>query len=300
MMSVVLLLGLAAGGTDLDELAGRCRFTWTADPATGRQTIVAGNATVVVAPGLQIALVNGATTPLSMPVAVEGGRLKLPPELAGVIERNASAAPPPKEVKPPPPPKLKLPACIVAIDAGHGGIHTGAKGSTGLMEKDINLSVARELRDILEGWGVKVVMTRTEDRHFSSEVDDDLDERVRIVNRARPDVFLSIHTNYVPSSDTRGIEVWVPKDAGESRNRDSRDLASLCRRELRGVWGSEDRGTKDNRNLRVLKDTSCPAALVELEFISNDTVERQLSSAAVRRRLAEALADALRKWILKR
>jgi N-acetylmuramoyl-L-alanine amidase len=164
------------------------------------------------------------------------------------------------------------------------------------MEKDINLGVALNLQRILESWGARVVMTRTSDGHFNREVDDDLDARVQIVNTAKPDLFLSIHTNYVANAGPRGYEVWVPRCGGQ-RNAQSRDLADLLRQELGDVWGkSQDRGTKDDHNLRVLKGTHCPAALVELEFVSNPGVERQLGNPERQRELATAIAEAAVNW----
>jgi N-acetylmuramoyl-L-alanine amidase len=175
-------------------------------------------------------------------------------------------------------------------------MHTGGKGNNGLLEKDINLAVALNLRDLLQSWGAQVVMTRQNDRHFDAQVDDDLDARVHIVNGAKPDLFLSIHTNYVPTAGPRGFEVWVPRCSG-TRDRSSRALADLLRDELGGVWGAnEDRGTKDEHNLRVLKGTHCPAALVELEFVSNPGVERMLGNPAKQRDLARAIGEATRKW----
>jgi N-acetylmuramoyl-L-alanine amidase len=185
---------------------------------------------------------------------------------------------------------------VIAIDPGHGGIHTGGKGNNGLMEKDINLGVALNLRDLLQSWGAQVVMTRQNDRHFDTQVDEDLDARVHIVNSAQPHLFLSIHTNYVPTPGPRGFEVWVPRCTG-ARDRDSRALAELLRDQLGGVWGAnEDRGTKDEHNLRVLKGTHCPAALVELEFVSNPGVERLLGQPGKQHDLAAAIGTAVRKW----
>ena len=189
-----------------------------------------------------------------------------------------------------------LAGTTIAIDPGHGGMHTGGKGNNGLLEKDINLGVALNLRDLLQSLGAQVVMTRQTDRHFDAQVDDDLDARVHIVNTAHPDLFLSIHTNYVPTPGVRGFEVWVPRCTG-ARDRDSRALADLLRDQLGGVWGpNEDRGTKDEHNLRVLKGTHCPAALVELEFVSNPGVERMLGQPGKQHDLASAIAAAVRRW----
>jgi len=301
-----------SGITDLDDLAKTRDLQWSCEAATGRHTIRAGATTIVFMPGFQSALVNGSPFVLSMPVTLDGGRVKLPPELARMIDqapfRRARGsfvsplpkAPPPEEPVAKARPSNVLGGAVIAIDPGHGGMHTGGKGNTGLMEKDINLKVALNLQDILQSWGARVVMTRTTDRHFDPQVDDDLDARVQIVNNARPSLFLSIHTNYVPQAGPRGFEVWVPRCNGP-RDRDSRDLADLLRGGLGGVWGAgADRGTKDEHNLRVLKGTHCTAALVELEFVSNPGVERLLGQAAKQRELASAIAEAARDWFARR
>jgi N-acetylmuramoyl-L-alanine amidase len=302
-MSFLVLAGIA----DLEELAKRHEIQWSCEAATGRHTVRCGLTTIVFAPGMQSALINGSPVPLAMPVTVESGRIKLPPELARVVEAAPLRVAPGSLVKAPAvkpvaptekenPNSRILAGVKIAIDPGHGGMHTGGKGNNGLMEKDINLGVALNLQKILESWGARVVMTRTQDGQFHHQVDDDLDARVQIVNAAKPDLFLSIHTNYVANAGPRGFEVWVPRCNGQ-RNQQSRDLADLLRKELGDVWGSsQDRGTKDDHNLRVLKGTSCPAALVELEFVSNPAVERQLGQPAKQRELATAIAEAAYNW----
>jgi len=302
---------LLSGIADLEDLARNRDVQWTCEASTGRHTLRAGRTSIIFLPGLSSALVNNAPFALSSPVSVESGRIKLPPELARMVEmapprRSAalaktlpSSAPlaPVKDAEPSPRAGTLLAGTVIAIDPGHGGMHTGGKGNNGLLEKDINLGVALHLQEYLQSWGAQVVMTRQNDRHFDPNVDDDLDARVRIVNARNPDLFLSIHTNYVPASGPRGFEVWVPRCSG-ARDRNSRALATFLRDELGGVWGAdEDRGTKDEHNLRVLKGTHCPAALIELEFVSNPGVERMLGQPGKQRELARAIAEAARKWL---
>lgn len=306
MVVFAFCLLLRTGIADLDELSRRYEIKWTSEAATGRHTIRSGSHTLVFVPGFGSAVVNGMLVPLTMPVTVESGRIKLPPELARYIETAPPRRPstitnlPSKPVPPPAEPKRNtvLAGVKIAIDAGHGGIHTGGKGRY-LLEKDINLAVSLELQKILESWGARVVMTRVRDMNFDRQVDDDLDARVDLVNAAKPDLFLSIHTNFVANPGPRGFEVWVPRCSGQ-RNLQSRHLAQLVRDELGEVWGgNEDRGTKDDHNLRVLKGTHCPAALVELEFISNPAVERQLGQPVRQQELAGAVAAAARAWVMQ-
>lgn len=304
---------LLSGYGDLEDLARSRDVSWSCEAATGRHTLRAGTSTIVFMPGFPSALVNNAPFPLSSPVTVDGGRIKLPPELTRIVEmsgprrsitivssvsKGAATPPPIREPEPKPRAGTMMAGLVIAIDPGHGGVHTGGKGVSS-EEKDINLAVSLQLERILSAWGAQVVMTRRNDRQFSKEVDDDLDARVAIVNGCKPDLFLSVHTNYATNAGPRGYEVWVPRCSGR-RDTESRNLAELIRGEMATVWNSPDRGTKDEHNLRVLKGTHCPAALVELEFISNPAAERQLGQTEKQREMAAAIAEAARKWFGRR
>lgn len=93
----------------------------------------------------------------------------------------------------------------VVIDAGHGGKDPGARGSK-INEKVINLSVALKLGNLITAnhGDVKVVYTRKTDCFI------ELDERANIANRAKADLFISIHTNAVKKgSSVRGAETFT-------------------------------------------------------------------------------------------
>lgn len=81
---------------------------------------------------------------------------------------------------------------ILVVDPGHGGNDAGAVDN-GQKEKDINLAVGRELRDILskQGKDIKVVMTRDDDSYLT------LQQRAQKANQAKGNLFVSIHTNSV-------------------------------------------------------------------------------------------------------
>ncbi len=76
----------------------------------------------------------------------------------------------------------------VVIDPGHGGHDSGTRNRIS-READINLSVAKKLRDRLKGMGYQVVMTRDTDNFIT------LQDRVRIANRHSNAIFISIHFN---------------------------------------------------------------------------------------------------------
>src|SRR3989339_1489611 len=93
----------------------------------------------------------------------------------------------------------KLAGKRIVLDPGHGGKFSGAVGSAGLKEKDINLTVTYHLKKLLEREGAIVFLTRDTDRDFLTErtehVREDLRNRMALVDSLHPDFFLSIHHN---------------------------------------------------------------------------------------------------------
>jgi len=90
----------------------------------------------------------------------------------------------------------------IILDPGHGGKDPGAMAH-GMKEKDIVLTVAKHLRDILrEQYGYDVVMTRTKDVFLP------LEERTALANTSKADLFVSIHVNAHPDKNVRGIETF--------------------------------------------------------------------------------------------
>lgn len=90
----------------------------------------------------------------------------------------------------------------VVLDAGHGGIDPGATASA-LLEKEITLDIGRRLQSLLEKDGFEVVATRDADRTIA------LNERARLANASRSDIFVSIHVNALSKhTESRGIETY--------------------------------------------------------------------------------------------
>ncbi|MBZ5500618.1 MAG: N-acetylmuramoyl-L-alanine amidase [Acidobacteriia bacterium] len=113
---------------------------------------------------------------------------------------SAMAAPPsPQQVTPPsastsqPPPQQAAPPSttagrpVIVLDAAHGGTDTGARGETGIVEKDMVLQIARTVRAELERQGYRVVMSRNDDSNPS------YDERAAMANAYRDAIFISLH-----------------------------------------------------------------------------------------------------------
>lgn len=212
----------------------------------------------------------------------------------------------------------------VVIDAGHGGDDQGARGSAGLIEKnlvlDVGLRVARELRDA----GIRVVLTRSEDRFVG------LEERTSVANDAGADLFVSIHANGSRARQARGVETFfasldatdesaaelaraeneafglegavpVPSDdpllailgdmIATEHLKDSQEFARLAQHALVDE-SHRSRGVKQAPFV-VLMGVQMPAALVEIGFITNARDERELGSEKRRARIAADLAGAI-------
>lgn len=222
----------------------------------------------------------------------------------------------------------------VVIDAGHGGQDAGTVGRN-LAEKTVVLDVAKRLEALITRYhaNVNVVMTR------STDVFVPLQERANIANRAKADLFISIHVNSVDEKSpgrqsVRGAQVYVlgsdrsdaslavamrenavleleadhttryknfdPNSAESyiifelSNNlhlNQSLDFARLARQQLISTAGRADKGVRQAGFL-VLRATSMPAVLVELDFMCNPDCEAFLATDKGRERCAQALFNA--------
>lgn len=194
----------------------------------------------------------------------------------------------------------------VVIDAGHGGKDSGARNQAyGLMEKNLALDVSLRLKGLLERAGFEVVMTRDSDVYLS------LQQRAQMANRARADLFVSIHFNAAVSTTASGFESFAltPQYQASSKyprptSRDSKRypgndydpwntlITYHVERSLVQGLGGPDRGLKRAR-WAVLKDLKCPGVLTELGFMSHANTAKKLRSPAYRQKLAQGLFEGI-------
>jgi N-acetylmuramoyl-L-alanine amidase len=126
---------------------------------------------------------------------------------------------------------------LVMIDPGHGGYDPGTQSSAGMLEKDLALQIATRLKAALEARSIRAELTRSTDVFIS------LAERTRIANSAGADLFVSIHLNSSPNTDTTGIEVYY------LNNTTDRATIRLARMENGGADGY---GAPDVSNLNYI------------------------------------------------
>lgn len=152
----------------------------------------------------------------------------------------------------------------ICIDPGHGGADPGAVGPTGYTEKEATLLTAHLVKQRLERIHY-ICMTRCNDEYLP------VNQRAQLANSEEADLFVSIHANAFHSPAAHGTEtLYFPGS----------DLGAEAAQEIQTALvlaiDLQDRGIKERGDLAVLRNTTMPAVLVELGFISNPHEEALL------------------------
>lgn len=223
-------------------------------------------------------------------------------------------------------------APVVIIDPGHGGAQEGASGPGGLVEKNVALAIAKKVKAQLEKEvHAQVVLTRDRDALVH------LSERVTLANKKRPDLFISIHANSMPTARQRrlnqGIETYFlsaaasGEDAKKTAARENDDsgsqpqgasgdtlsfiLADLQRSETHGdssrlAYSVHEAlitatGAQDRgvqqAPFYVLMGLEAPAVLVEVGFVSHPEEGKKLNDAAYQATLAQAISGGVKGFL---
>jgi N-acetylmuramoyl-L-alanine amidase len=218
----------------------------------------------------------------------------------------------------------------IIIDPGHGGIHNGAKGKFGTLEKDVTLAISLKLKAVIERFlAFRVVLTRDRD------IDKSLEDRAAIANNNRAYLFISIHANSSYRKNARGSETFflslnaTDEDARRlaymennesylenqivSEEQDdikmilwdmaqaaylkqSSQLAETIQIQLNSLLRTRNRGIRQ-APFKVLTGVACPAVLVEVAFISNPEEERKLTTGEFQDNVALAIFNGIKNFI---
>ena len=267
-----------------------------------------------------------------VPVSVEQT-----PEPNAAVEVAAAIIKPAEEtvVKPQPTPVVKpAPAPVVSsarkkmrivVDPGHGGKDPGAVRSR-VREKDLNLSVSKELYRLLKKGGFEVKITRDDDTFIP------LSGRSKMANNFKADLFVSVHTNSSKNRNANGFEVYfrsekaTDKEAAETAALENEAmqyeevhynfvdalLQSLAKNEYinessklaghvrNAVYKQPGIGIAVNQNssvrqanFYVLKGVQSPAILVEMGYISSQKDRGRLTQGAVQKKMAQGIYNGI-------
>lgn len=168
----------------------------------------------------------------------------------------------------------------VALDAGHGGRDPGAINGQ-YREKDLTLKITRLISDLLVQDGMLVYMLRENDYYVSPT------SKADMANKAGVDIFVSIHINGHEDPTANGIETFHFPTSPLGKK-----LAGFVQSKLIQNLGWANRGVKTAR-FTVLSETSMPAILPEIGFITNDKQCRELQKRETQIKAANAIVNGI-------
>ncbi|MGT2686100.1 N-acetylmuramoyl-L-alanine amidase [Streptococcus porcinus] len=187
---------------------------------------------------------------------------------------------------------------IIYLDAGHGGYDSGA-AYFNQYEKTLNLQMQNRIKAKLEAAGYKVITTRTSDTYV------DLIPRSENANASLSDLFVSLHFNASTSSYANGIESYYyeyypeyPSAINELYHNDPERLSRSAFL-AQAIQSAAVRNTaaKDNGVLRntfaVLRETTAPAVLLELGYMSNAIESEKITTVAYQEKLANGVVSGI-------
>lgn len=193
----------------------------------------------------------------------------------------------------------KKPVTVV-IDPGHGGRDPGKVGINNALEKDVNLSIAFKLKNLLELNDINVIMTRESDIGLYSDYDSnkknaDLNKRVDIIHTNEAELAVSIHQNSFGEAYVRGAQTFYHGESPEGKH-----LAEFVLEQIKDAIGDDNhRKAKANRDYYMLRKTKCPFVIVECGYMSNPNEAALLIDEEYQEKLAWGIHMGIMRYINK-
>ena len=224
-------------------------------------------------------------------------------------------------------------AIVLVLDPGHGGEDPGAIGKRGTREKDVVLAIARKLKERFdESTNFRVALTRDADYFVPLHI------RVQRARKLRADLFVSVHADAFVTPQANGSSVFALSERGATSTaakwlankendadliggvnlaskegflartlldlsqtaqiNDSLKLGKLVLAEL-GEVNRLHKSVVEQAGFAVLKAPDIPSILIETAFISNPEEEKRLRDASHQNKMAEAIADGIKRYFAK-
>ena len=195
----------------------------------------------------------------------------------------------------------KIEKIKILIDPGHGGVDQGASGDMKIAEAPINLDISKKLMSFLEGSGFEVEMTRYDDKGLYTELsgtirakkNEDLKNRVELINSSDADLVISIHLNSFPQKQYFGAHVFYQK----SNEITTKLAADAIQDSMKNILDKNNsRVPQIKKGIKIMDDTKVPVILIECGFLSNKDEERKLISDDYQEKTAWAIYTGLLKY----
>lgn len=175
---------------------------------------------------------------------------------------------------------------VIFVDPGHGGRDPGTSYGN-LLEKDINLEIAKVVQEELIQKGAIVYLTREDDTDYSKENDErkkrsDLSRRIQMIEKEQSDLYLSIHINWYKESYWSGAEVLY-----SNTNPNNQILA-------KSIMNYFEKDLKSTRHIKttdlyMYNNTKVPGVLIECGFLSNPTERDLLQQKSYQKKIGKAI-----------
>lgn len=191
---------------------------------------------------------------------------------------------------------------VIIIDAGHGGEDGGASSSSGIVEKDINLSISLKVRDLLNSLAFKTVMVRDEDKliydssckTIREKKVSDIHNRMSIMEANPNSIFLSIHQNHFEQSKYYGAQVFYSKNTEESKMIAEKIQSSVVKK----LQNENKREVKPSgTEIYLLYNAKSPAVMVECGFLSNSGEAQLLNDENYQTKMSLAIVDGILNYL---
>ncbi|QOS98469.1 N-acetylmuramoyl-L-alanine amidase [Brevibacterium sp. JNUCC-42] len=187
----------------------------------------------------------------------------------------------------------------IIIDAGHGGVD-GGTSYQGILEKDINLQIAKLLYKELTEKGYHVLLNRTGDYALSDENKwlrsrsrhiRDLAQRRHLAKEVHPQMLISLHINWSNSKSSTGPLVLYQK------NNQSYILADIIQHYLDQLYNTKGEPLQ-GKTYYLLKQSICPTVIVEMGYLSNSRDRNFLVNKKTQRKIAQTIQEAVSEYML--
>ncbi len=182
-----------------------------------------------------------------------------------------------------PPQKLKVSNLVVLLDAGHGGTNTGAKGASGILEKDYTLLMTKEIEKYFKRKNITVYMTRENDTTM------DMPQRILYAQQVNPDLLISIHLNSSSNKNVKGVSTYYRHIGFKPVS--TYILDRMLELELNNF------GNIGGFNFSLNGPTEYNNCLLEVAFLSNTEDEQKILDPHFHKKLSKQVYKGVKDWI---
>ena len=189
---------------------------------------------------------------------------------------------------------LTLLGKTIYLDPGHGGIDSGTTYKK-IYEKDINLILCKKLKTSLESIGATVYLTRETDKDLAlnnvkNRKRSDLINRAYLINKTKPDLYISIHLNYLSNSKYKGLQIFYNK-----KNKENEKIALALTKYIKEKTYNV-RTPKFNNTYYMYRNITEPGVLIEVGFLSNPDDRYRLTHEEYQDKVISNLTYSINKY----